>query len=150
MDGYALVRCMRATEAERRKDRTPVVAVTANAMKGEEERCLAAGMDAYITKPVNIDRLRDTLARWLPQLTRGEAAIQAGTPRSMTALDRSGLGSWLGDDSAAVVPLLHHFRKTTKEAKQEIDAAAHVGDLATLTAATHKLHGAARAKGRRV
>ena len=150
MDGYALVRCMRATEAEQRKDRTPVVAVTANALKGEEERCLAAGMDAYITKPVNIDRLRDTLARWLPQLARGEAAIQAGTPRSMAALDRSVLGSWLGDDSAAVVPLLHQFRKTTKEAKQEIDAAAHVGDLATLAAATHKLNGAARAKGRRV
>jgi HPt (histidine-containing phosphotransfer) domain-containing protein len=107
-------------------------------------------MDAYITKPVNIDRLRDTLARWFPQLARGEAAIQAGTPRSMAALDRSVLGSRLGDDSAAVVPLLHQFRKTTKEAKQEIDAAAHVGDLATLAAATHKLNGAARAKARRV
>ena len=72
MDGYALVRCIRGSEAERHKDRTPVVAVTANALKGEEERCLAVGMDAYITKPVNIYRLRDTLARWLPAHTQGD------------------------------------------------------------------------------
>ena len=54
-------------------DRTPVVAVTANALKGEEERCLAAGMDAYIAKPVNIDRLRTTLERWLPIQSRKDA-----------------------------------------------------------------------------
>jgi signal transduction histidine kinase/DNA-binding response OmpR family regulator len=150
MDGYALVRCMRATEAERRKDRTPVIAVTANALKGEEERCLAAGMDAYITKPVNIERLHDTLARWLPQFTRGEAEGQAGTPRSMAAIDRSVSGSWLDGDSAVAVSILHQFRKATTEAEQDINSAAHVGDLATLAAATHKLNGAARAKGRRV
>jgi CheY-like chemotaxis protein len=147
MDGYALVRCIRASEAERHKDRTPVVAVTANALKGEEERCLAVGMDAYITKPVNIDRLHDTLARWLPLHTRGDAASQAGTPRSIAAIDRSVLGAWLGDDSAAVVSLLHQFRKTTTEAEQEINAAAHAGDLAALAAAAHKLNGAARAVG---
>jgi CheY-like chemotaxis protein len=149
MDGYALVRCMRATEAERRKDRTPVVAVTANALKGEEERCLAAGMDAYIAKPVNIDRLHDTLARWLP-LTRGEVARQAETPRSAAAVDRSVPGSWLDDDSGAIVSLAHQFRKTTAAAEQESDATAHVGDLATLAVATHKLNGAARAKARGV
>jgi CheY-like chemotaxis protein/HPt (histidine-containing phosphotransfer) domain-containing protein len=147
MDGYALVRCIRASEAERREGRTPVVAVTANALKGEEERCFAAGMDAYITKPVNIDRLHDTLARWLPVHMRGDATSQAATPRSMAAIDRSVLGAWLGDDSAAVASLLHQFRKTTTEAEREINAAAHSGDLATLAAAAHKLNGAARAVG---
>jgi DNA-binding response OmpR family regulator len=77
--------------------------VTANALKGEEQRCLAAGMDAYITKPVNIERLHDTLARWLPQFTRGEAAGQAGTPRSMAAIERSVHESWRDDDSTAAV-----------------------------------------------
>ena len=147
MDGYALVRCIRASEGERRQGRTPVVAVTANALKGEEERCLAAGMDAYITKPVNIDRLHDTLARWLPVQMRGDATSQAATPRSMAAIDRSVLGAWLGDDTAAVASLLHQFRKTTTEAEREINAAAHSGDLATLAAAAHKLNGAARAVG---
>ena len=68
MDGYELTRQhpRRRSRAARRQARTPVVAVTANAMKGEEERCLAAGMDAYLVKPVNIDRLRATLERWLP------------------------------------------------------------------------------------
>jgi len=129
MDGYALVRCMRATEAERRRDRTPVVAVTANALKGEEERCLAAGMDAYIAKPVNIDRLHDTLARWLP-LMRGGAASQADTPRSTAAVDHRILGPCRDDDGAVL--LLHQFRKTPEE--QEINAPPQVGDLATLVA----------------
>jgi CheY-like chemotaxis protein len=88
MDGYALVRCIRASEAERHKDRTPVVAVTANALKGEEERCLAVGMDAYITKPVNIYRLRDTLARWLPVHMQGDAS-QVATTRSRVAIECS-------------------------------------------------------------
>jgi signal transduction histidine kinase/DNA-binding NarL/FixJ family response regulator len=148
MDGYALVRCMRATEAEQRKDRTPVVAVTANTLKGEEERCLAAGMDAYMTKPVNIERLRDTLVRWLPQLSRGQVASQAGTRRSMAAIDRSLPGSWPDDDSAAVVSLLHQFRKTPTAAERD-NSAAHVGDLATLAGATPKLNGAAQPKKRR-
>src|SRR5256885_9866071 len=66
MDGYELTRQLRAIEAEQHSHaRTPVVAVTANAMKGEEERCLAAGMDAHLGKPGNIDMLRAALVRWL-------------------------------------------------------------------------------------
>jgi len=61
MDGYELTRRLRDAEAEHGGSRMPVVAVTANAMRGEEERCLAAGMDAYLAKPVAIDRLRATL-----------------------------------------------------------------------------------------
>src|SRR5882672_3615031 len=61
MDGYELTRRLRDAEAEHGGSRMPVVAVTASAMRGEEERCLAAGMDAYLAKPVAIDRLRATL-----------------------------------------------------------------------------------------
>ncbi len=66
MDGHELARRLRAIEAEHGATRIPIVAVTANATKGEEERCLAAGMDAYLVKPVSIERLRATLERWLP------------------------------------------------------------------------------------
>jgi signal transduction histidine kinase/ActR/RegA family two-component response regulator len=66
MDGHELARRLRAAEADRGAARTPIVAVTANAIKGEEERCLASGMDAYLVKPVNIEQLRATLERWLP------------------------------------------------------------------------------------
>src|SRR5947207_222499 len=53
MDGHELARRLRAVEADRGAARTPIVAVTANAIKGEEERCLASGMDAYLVKPVS-------------------------------------------------------------------------------------------------
>jgi signal transduction histidine kinase/ActR/RegA family two-component response regulator len=66
MDGHELARRLRAAEADRGAARTPIIAVTANAIKGEEERCLASGMDAYLVKPVSIEQLRATLERWLP------------------------------------------------------------------------------------
>ena len=79
MDGYELARQIRIAEAEGKKTAArPIVAVTANAMKGEEERCIEAGMDAYLVKPVNIDRLRTTLERWLSveRAGNGHAAQQ--------------------------------------------------------------------------
>ena len=61
MDGFEMTREIRRLEAEEGRRRTPIIAVTANAMAGEEERCRAAGMDGYISKPVNIGRLRATV-----------------------------------------------------------------------------------------
>ena len=62
LDGYGATRSIR--EMEQSGKRTPIVALTANAMKGEEARCLDAGMDGYLTKPVTVDALRTCLARW--------------------------------------------------------------------------------------
>ena len=61
MDGFEMTREIRRMEAKEGRRRTPIIAVTANAMAGEEERCRAAGMDGYISKPVNISRLRATV-----------------------------------------------------------------------------------------
>jgi CheY-like chemotaxis protein len=68
------------------------VAVTANAMRGEEERFLAAGTDAYLAKPVAIDRLRATLERWLPI---GDGATAGQPARAGAAIDRGVLAAWL-------------------------------------------------------
>src|SRR6185295_10195347 len=146
MDGYELARRLRAVEAEQHSHtRSPVVAVTANAMKGEEERCLAAGMDAYLVKPVNIDLLRATLVRWLAIDEAAEhAQDEGGAPG---AIDRSILSSWLGDDRAAIASLLEKFRDTALDAEREISAAARFGDLAAVAAASHRLKGAAQAVG---
>ena len=60
MDGHELTRQLRAFEANRDGARTPIIAVTADAMKNEEERCFASGMDGYLVKPVSIERLGAT------------------------------------------------------------------------------------------
>jgi PAS domain S-box-containing protein len=146
MDGYELARRLRAIEAERHDHaHTPVVAVTANAMKGEEERCLAAGMDAYLVKPVSIDLLRDTLMRWLA-IEESEEDEGRGE-NGVGAIDRNVLASWLGDDRAAIASLLEKFRDTAIDAEREISVASRLGDLAAVAAASHKLKGAAQAVG---
>jgi CheY-like chemotaxis protein/HPt (histidine-containing phosphotransfer) domain-containing protein len=142
MDGFALTRQLRAREAEDGGARTPIVAVTANAMRGEEERCLAAGMDAYLAKPVAIDRLRATLERWLPMDDGAPAPGGAGD-----AIDRSVLDSWLGGDRAGIEALLTKFRDSVIESERAIDAAWRTADLAGLAAAAHRLKGAAQAVG---
>jgi len=148
MDGYEMARQIRIAEAQgRKKGRTPVVAVTANAMKGEEERCIEAGMDAYLVKPVNIERLRITLERWLAvdHGSNGHAA-KNGAPGG-SAIDLSVLGAWLGEDRSAINSLLGKFRDTAMETQREIDSASRAGNLAAVAAAAHKLKGAAQAVG---
>jgi signal transduction histidine kinase/CheY-like chemotaxis protein/HPt (histidine-containing phosphotransfer) domain-containing protein len=148
MDGYEMARQMRIAEAGgRKKGRTPVVAVTANAMKGEEERCIEAGMDAYLVKPVNIERLRTTLERWLSVDRGGNGHAAKNGAQGGSAIDRSVLGAWLGEDQSAIDSLLGKFRDTAVETQREIDSASRNGNLAALAAAAHKLKGAAHAIG---
>jgi len=64
MDGFEATRRIR--ERERGSRRLPVVAMTANAMVGDREKCLKAGMDDHIPKPVRVDALHRALTRWLP------------------------------------------------------------------------------------
>jgi signal transduction histidine kinase/CheY-like chemotaxis protein len=65
MDGYETTRRIRAGEAGHRAQRTPIVALTAHASPADRQRCLQAGMDDYLTKPINVQSLGATLERWL-------------------------------------------------------------------------------------
>ena len=140
MDGHELARRLRAAEADRGAVRTPIVAVTANAMKGEEERCLASGMDAYLLKPVSIERLQATLERWLP--VRGEELTSISQTKASPSRQSTGtcVGAWLGED-AAIDALLAKFRETAVEAERDIHAAARTGDFAKLAAVRAQVKG---------
>jgi hypothetical protein len=98
-------------------------------MRGEEERCLAAGMDAYLAKPVAIERLRATLERWL---AIGDGAAAAPSGGSSAAINRNVLAAWLGDDPDGIKELLKKFRDSAVESEQAIDAAWRAADLAGL------------------
>jgi signal transduction histidine kinase/CheY-like chemotaxis protein/HPt (histidine-containing phosphotransfer) domain-containing protein len=147
MDGHELTRQLRASEANRNGVRTPIIAVTADVMKAQEEHCLAAGMDAYLVKPVRIERLRATLERWLPIQGDNDVTSPADTTKSVSAIDRNVLAAWLGTDAHAVDELFDKFRQTAIRAEREIDDASRAGDLVTLAATAHKLNGAALAVG---
>ncbi|MCE9659590.1 MAG: response regulator [Burkholderiales bacterium] len=73
MDGYEATRTIRRLEAERGTRRVAIVAVTANALAGDRERCLEAGMDDYLAKPYTADQLREVLTTWLPERARTSA-----------------------------------------------------------------------------
>ncbi len=66
MDGYEAVRRIRQGQGGARYKDLPVIAMTANAMAGDREKCIGAGMSDYLTKPVQREPLRETLLKWLP------------------------------------------------------------------------------------
>jgi signal transduction histidine kinase/DNA-binding response OmpR family regulator len=136
MDGFEMTAEIRGIETAEGRRRTPIVAVTANAMAGEDERCREAGMDGYLSKPVGLVRLRATLQRWLKK--GGDE-----TP----AIDPTVLDAWLADDHVARCDLLRKFGNTVTESRLDIETAMSAGDLPALAAAAHRLKGSALAVG---
>jgi CheY-like chemotaxis protein len=65
LDGFGATERIRALEVAQGRVATPVIAVTANAMPGDRERCLAHGMDDYLAKPYSPAQLREIVERWL-------------------------------------------------------------------------------------
>jgi CheY-like chemotaxis protein len=81
MDGFDATREIRKNETDGRH--TPVIAMTASALSGDRERCLAAGMDDYISKPIKMHVVAAVLERWLgprDKQTGGEPAKSSATP----------------------------------------------------------------------
>ena len=65
MDGLASTAEIRRIEKKNHLSHQPVIAMTAHALEGDRDRCLVGGMDGYITKPINVGELADTIMHWV-------------------------------------------------------------------------------------
>jgi signal transduction histidine kinase/CheY-like chemotaxis protein/HPt (histidine-containing phosphotransfer) domain-containing protein len=144
MDGLDLARAIRREEAaDPSRPRTALIAVTANALKGEDERCFQAGMDGFLPKPLALDQLARALGRHMP------AAAEAGAPPAVTLWDPDALRALFGHDRARLERLLASFREGVLRDSEAVRAALAEGDLPGAAAAAHRLKGAARMAGAR-
>ncbi len=84
IDGFQATATIRESPQDRAK-RTPIVALTASALQGDRERCLAAGMDDYLTKPLRLAELRKILEKWMVGRKPAQAHYGAQPPRPPTA-----------------------------------------------------------------
>jgi signal transduction histidine kinase/CheY-like chemotaxis protein/HPt (histidine-containing phosphotransfer) domain-containing protein len=84
MDGYTATRIQRQSETPGGK-RIPIIAMTANAMAGDREKCLNAGMDDYMSKPLNRALLEQTLRRWLPADAKTQTVVASSKPAAVLA-----------------------------------------------------------------
>jgi CheY-like chemotaxis protein/HPt (histidine-containing phosphotransfer) domain-containing protein len=149
MDGYELTAAIRAQEAARapRARRTPIVALTANALRGEAEHAKTAGMDDYLTKPLQLELLRKTIDHWLqPPDAPPAAADPATTPATAAGavLDLEVLKAYVGDDPALQRELLALFLSSAKSQAAELRSAA---DALGAAAIAHKLKSSSRSVG---
>jgi two-component system sensor histidine kinase/response regulator len=161
MDGFEATRALRIREGDER--RTPIVAMTANAMAGDRERCLEAGMDGYLTKPVRPDELTAAVSRWLPLIEASDEseAATVGAPATaphesaplshpdleLIVLDRAQLDELQSvagpDDGAFIAELIAIFLTEGDEEVQRIRTAVETGDAGEVMLAAHRLKGSA-------
>lgn len=145
MDGYDLAREIRRRESAGR--RLPIIAITANAMKGESENCAAAGMDDFLTKPVQLATLQGRLERWLPQedLARAETVGQGAEPRAASVLSMELVKEYFGEDNAGET--LRFYLDTLKDDVAELSVAIKAMDAEAAQIRAHRIKGAAKYVG---
>ncbi len=152
MDGYELARSIRALESDAGRERVPIVACTANALQGEAEACLAAGMDDFLVKPVGLAQLIEKLDRWLPlpQASPPPAAPAGRTPEAASSagpIDRALLTATCGGDASVVAEVLAAFRRTCEDDSAGLRQAVAVDDVAQVTQFAHRMAGASKMVG---
>jgi CheY-like chemotaxis protein len=138
MDGYAATTEIRQRERAQGTTarRTPIIAMTAHALEGDAEKCLAAGMDDYISKPVTVQRLAAVLARWRPPTGPGapDEVMDASALAALQDLQGAGRPDLLAEVLAV------YLRDTPPRLAALHEALAHK-DAEALQRAAHRLKG---------
>jgi two-component system sensor histidine kinase/response regulator len=140
MDGYEVTRRIRARERD--GERLPIIAMTASAMKGDRERCLEAGMDDYVAKPVTPESLEAALRRWVgaPAAPAERAAV--ASPAAGDLLDETVVSSLMSvdDDGTLMDEVVATFLKIAPVRLAAIRKAAR-GNAPQLERAAHSFLG---------
>jgi CheY-like chemotaxis protein/HPt (histidine-containing phosphotransfer) domain-containing protein len=152
MDGYELARSIRRLESEAGRARVPIIACTANALQGEAEACVAAGMDDFLVKPVELAQLTEKLDRWLPlpqgsSLPVGAAGSRLDAEAVDRPIDRDLLAAKCGGDASMVGEVLAAFRRTCEDDSAGLTQAVAAGDAAQVIQFAHRMAGASKMVG---
>ena len=156
MDGYQATGGIRDSQSKVRNRAIPVIAMTANAMQGDRDRCIEAGMDDYIAKPVDPTKLCQALERWLPanpeRPGEGDAAGGNGCSAPQSGLksngaqpvfDYAGMRERLMGDEELMRTVAEAFLGDVPEQVEQLGAQAAAGDVEQVRAQAHRIKGAA-------
>jgi PAS domain S-box-containing protein len=157
LDGFGLTEAIRTTEPT--GTHLPIIAITANAMQGEAQRCRERGMDDYLSKPLRMNELGPMLHKWLPLTSNAATAGAAGfintaAPAQVTASidtfavwNPDTLTVLVGENPSTHKRLLDKFLINAEKQVVEMAAAAQANDTSTVGDVAHMLKSAARSVG---
>lgn len=149
MDGMEATRHIRNPLSAMTNRHIPIIAMTAHAMQGDKERCLEAGMDDYVTKPVSIQALAKTLEKWLPREST-ESVIQEPTdknrlengPSDPIIFDREALLNRVQGDQELTTLVLQGFLEDIPRQIVALRKYLETGDVAGAERQAHTIKGA--------
>jgi two-component system, sensor histidine kinase and response regulator len=140
MDGYQATGAIRAREAGS-EEHIPIVAMTAHALKGDRERCIAAGMDDYLSKPLRPADLDAVLERWLGAEPPAPAVAVEPADGAGELVDEARMRVFRDEYPEIVEQLVELFADSTPPLLAELRAGAEQGDAEVVRRAAHKLKG---------
>ncbi len=141
MDGFEATRCIRRLENGSGM-RIPIIAMTANAMEGDHERCIAAGMDGYMTKPIALAVLAAILREWLidhvplQQDVSPTLSVAGNSPVNLARLR-----DLFDDDEEIILQLLEDYKISTRGELKNLKLAIDQGDFVRIRSICHQLVG---------
>ncbi len=160
MSGYDLAAAVRKEALQYDDDDsqfTRIIAVTANALKGEEQKCLSVGMDGYITKPIELETLQAMLHRWLPlpvaNETLAKVAAVANTKtiaveaKASSPICFTTIANFLGNDPAKHEEYLNYFVSHAAELLDNIEQQAHHQQSQAVHSIAHQFKSVAKSVG---